>query len=102
MDVLFEILGSSNFWAAAIRIATPLIFGVLGALICERAGVLNLGIEGIQCQQRRALGIRCKERCQPAIRVVAADFLGAVIVERIGHLGTTRSGMVACRYHESW
>ncbi|UYO01212.1 MAG: ABC transporter permease [Devosia sp.] len=47
MDVLFEILGSANFWAAAIRIATPLIFGVLGALICERAGVLNLGIEGI-------------------------------------------------------
>jgi len=43
----FEILASANFWAAAIRIATPLIFGVLGALICERAGVLNLGIEGI-------------------------------------------------------
>ncbi|WDQ99778.1 ABC transporter permease [Devosia sp. J2-20] len=47
MDVLLEIFGSANFWAAAIRIATPLIFGVLGALICERAGVLNLGIEGI-------------------------------------------------------
>jgi ABC-type uncharacterized transport system permease subunit len=30
-----------------LRIATPLIFGVLGALLCERAGVLNLGIEGI-------------------------------------------------------
>jgi ABC-type uncharacterized transport system permease subunit len=44
---VFEILASANFWAAAIRIATPLIFGVLGALICERAGVLNLGIEGI-------------------------------------------------------
>ena len=27
--------------------ATPLIFGTLGELICERAGVLNLGIEGI-------------------------------------------------------
>ena len=46
MDVL-DILLSANFWAAAIRIATPLIFGVLGALICERSGVLNLGIEGI-------------------------------------------------------
>lgn len=46
MDAL-EILTQANFWAAAIRIATPLIFGVLGALICERAGVLNLGIEGI-------------------------------------------------------
>jgi len=42
-----EILLSANFWTAAIRIATPLIFGVLGALVCERAGVLNLGIEGI-------------------------------------------------------
>ena len=47
MDVLIDIFGSANFWAAAVRIATPLIFGVLGALICERAGVLNLGIEGI-------------------------------------------------------
>lgn len=47
MDVLLDIFGSANFWAAALRIATPLIFGVLGALICERAGVLNLGIEGI-------------------------------------------------------
>jgi simple sugar transport system permease protein len=43
----FDILLQSSFWAAAIRIATPFIFGVLGALICERAGVLNLGIEGI-------------------------------------------------------
>ena len=42
-----DILLTANFWAAAIRIATPLIFGVLGALVCERAGVLNLGIEGI-------------------------------------------------------
>lgn len=46
MEIL-DILVSANFWAASLRIATPLIFGVIGALICERAGVLNLGIEGI-------------------------------------------------------
>lgn len=46
MDIL-QILLSDSFWAASLRIATPLIFGVLGALICERSGVLNLGIEGI-------------------------------------------------------
>ena len=46
MDLL-NILLSDSFWAASLRIATPLIFGVLGALICERSGVLNLGIEGI-------------------------------------------------------
>lgn len=42
-----DILANASFWAAAIRIASPLMFGVLGALLCERAGVLNLGIEGI-------------------------------------------------------
>jgi len=36
-----------DFWSAVLRIATPLVFGTLGALLCERAGVLNLGIEGI-------------------------------------------------------
>jgi general nucleoside transport system permease protein len=44
---LFEILLSASFWAAAVRIASPLIFATMGELICERAGVLNLGIEGI-------------------------------------------------------
>ena len=44
---LLEILATAGFWAATLRIATPLIFGTLGELICERAGVLNLGIEGI-------------------------------------------------------
>ena len=46
MDIL-EILMTASFWTAAIRIASPLIFATLGELICERAGVLNLGIEGI-------------------------------------------------------
>lgn len=46
MDIL-DILLQASFWTAAIRIASPLIFAALGELICERAGVLNLGIEGI-------------------------------------------------------
>jgi len=41
------ILANVDFWAAVLRIATPLVFGTLGVLLCERAGVLNLGIEGI-------------------------------------------------------
>jgi ABC-type uncharacterized transport system permease subunit len=47
MTEAIDILMSASLWAAVLRIATPLIFGVLGALVCERAGVLNLGIEGI-------------------------------------------------------
>ena len=43
----FDLLTSLPFWVAVLRIATPLILGTLGVLLCERAGVLNLGIEGI-------------------------------------------------------
>lgn len=46
MDML-QLLFEAGFWVATVRMATPLIFGTLGELICERAGVLNLGIEGI-------------------------------------------------------
>lgn len=44
---IIDILISASFWGAVLRIASPLIFATMGELICERAGVLNLGIEGI-------------------------------------------------------
>ncbi|OSP55998.1 ABC transporter permease [Pseudoruegeria sp. SK021] len=47
MSDLWDILMTVGLWSSVLRIATPLIFGTLGALLCERAGVLNLGIEGI-------------------------------------------------------
>ncbi len=47
MSDIADILANASFWVAVLRIATPLIFGTLGVLLCERAGVLNLGIEGI-------------------------------------------------------
>ena len=47
MNILADILTSVGMWEAVLRIATPLILGTLGVLLCERVGVLNLGIEGI-------------------------------------------------------
>ncbi|HSD40009.1 MAG TPA: ABC transporter permease [Rhodocyclaceae bacterium] len=47
LSTLADMLASVPFWIATLRIATPLIFGTLGVLVCERAGVLNLGIEGV-------------------------------------------------------
>ena len=47
MGDLLDLLLQAGFFAALIRIATPLIFATLGELFAERAGVLNLGIEGI-------------------------------------------------------
>ncbi|HEY0202012.1 MAG TPA: ABC transporter permease [Burkholderiaceae bacterium] len=47
MTELADTLSTAAFWIAVLRIATPLVLGTLGVLLCERAGVLNLGIEGI-------------------------------------------------------
>ena len=46
MDIL-SFFVETGFWVTMVRMATSLIYSTLGELICERAGVLNLGIEGI-------------------------------------------------------
>lgn len=47
MDELWAQIFQIGFFAALLRIATPLILASLGEMFAERAGVLNLGIEGI-------------------------------------------------------
>ncbi len=47
MSSLFSSILSADFVYMWIRVATPLIFSALGAVICDRAGVVNLGLEGI-------------------------------------------------------
>lgn len=46
MKVLSYIV-SPEFIYMWIRVATPIIFSSLGGVICSRAGVVNLGLEGI-------------------------------------------------------
>ena len=38
---------STDFVFMWIRVATPILFAALGASICNKAGVVNLGLEGI-------------------------------------------------------
>lgn len=47
MDEILAQIFQVGFFAAMIRIATPLLFATIGELYAERSGVLNLGIEGI-------------------------------------------------------
>jgi general nucleoside transport system permease protein len=46
MDQLFNIAFLSGLMGATMRMATPIIYATLGEILTERAGVLNLGIEG--------------------------------------------------------
>jgi general nucleoside transport system permease protein len=38
---------AGGFLAAAVRVATPLLFAATGETITERSGIINLGIEGV-------------------------------------------------------
>jgi general nucleoside transport system permease protein len=40
-------LADPSFFATVLRVTTPILLAALGALISDRAGVLNIGIEGI-------------------------------------------------------
>jgi general nucleoside transport system permease protein len=42
-----SILFAEGVLGAAVRMSTPVILGTMGEILTERAGVLNLGIEGI-------------------------------------------------------
>lgn len=44
---LADIIFSTDFVYSVIRISTPIIFAALGSLITAKAGIINIGIEGI-------------------------------------------------------
>ena len=70
-------IASLPFWIAVLRIATPLILGTLGVLLCERAGVLNLGIEGIMVAGAFAGWLAVYQGSGLWIGVIAAALAGA-------------------------
>ena len=46
MSDVFAAMISVSVLSAAVRIATPLLLAALGEMVTERAGILNLGVEG--------------------------------------------------------
>src|SRR5215207_6727204 len=46
LDLMDVIVLMGGFLAAAVRVATPLLLAATGETVTERAGVINLGLEG--------------------------------------------------------
>ncbi|HEX7918621.1 MAG TPA: ABC transporter permease [Gemmatimonadales bacterium] len=66
-----------GFLAAALRIATPLLFAAMGEVVAERGGVLNLGIEGAMLAGALTAAL-VGQSGGPAAGVVMAGVVGAV------------------------
>ncbi|CAM2910297.1 ABC transporter permease [Hathewaya histolytica] len=47
MKEFFNIIFSVGFGYAILRVTTPILFAALGALISDKAGVINIALEGI-------------------------------------------------------
>lgn len=47
MNHVFSVIFSAGFLFSVIRLTTPILLAALAALITDRAGVMNIGLEGI-------------------------------------------------------
>ncbi len=97
--------------AATLTIATPLVFGALGAILGERAGVLNLGIEGTM-YAGAFVGFYAADRSGSAwvglgAAIVAGGGAGALmglltvsigVNQHVAGIGTTLGLVAACDY----
>ncbi len=64
----------ANLLQGSLFLATPLVFGALGGVLCERAGVINIAIEG---------------------QLLAGAFLSAVVASLVGGTTGVYVGLVA-------
>jgi simple sugar transport system permease protein len=46
MGSFFSILPETNFWFSVIRVTTPILFPSIAALITDKAGIMNISMEG--------------------------------------------------------
>jgi len=69
----------TEFLAASIRIATPLLLAALGGILSERAGVFAVGLEGMMLCGAFAAAVLAWASGSEAIGVLAAMAGGAVI-----------------------
>lgn len=78
MDVL-KMLFNTAVFAAALRMATPLIFAALGGIFSERSGVVNIALEGMMlCGAFSAMFVTYHTG-QPWLGLLGAMAAGALI-----------------------
>ena len=79
MDELFSI----TFWGilifSAIRLATPMIFAALGGMFSERAGVINIALEGLMLAGAFTAAVVTYELSNPYIGFLSGMAAGGLV-----------------------
>ncbi len=67
------------FFFSAIRLATPLIFAALGGMFSERAGVINVALEGLMLAGAFVGAIATYELGNPYLGLLCGMLAGAFL-----------------------
>ena len=78
-QTLHDLLWSSDLVYATLRLTTPLLFAALGGLMCERAGVINIGLEGMMLGGALTAYLVALRTGSPWLGVLAALLVGMAI-----------------------
>lgn len=66
----------SLFLQTAVQMGTPLLFGTLGAILCEKVGHLNLGVEGMMLMGAVMGFSTAVSTGNPILAILSAGFFG--------------------------
>ncbi len=79
MNGFLSIIFSTNFCFSVIRVTTPILFAGLGALVSDRAGAVNIGLEGIMLLSALAGVVGSAWSGSALVGLLAAVLVGIVL-----------------------
>ena len=79
MENILRIICSTEFFYSIFRVTTPILLAALGAMITSRAGVVNIGLEGIMLFSALAGGVTSAWTQSAAVGLLAAILVGVLI-----------------------
>ena len=79
MENILRIICSTEFFYSIFRVTTPILLAALGAMITSRAGVVNIGLEGIMLFSALAGVVTSAWTQSAAVGLLAAILVGVLI-----------------------
>lgn len=85
MSNVFDLIFTTNFVFSVIRVTTPILFAALGALISDRAGAVNIGLEGIMLMSALAGVIVSAATGSAMIGLLGAVLIGVLTASLLAY-----------------